>query len=289
MRRTAKRWLAMLLCMVLLLSNMSFPAYAEAVDGEPAGQIAPVPAEETGEEATAEPAGRIAPVEEPARPEADGEGQKPTPVTADMGTNWTAGTYEVTGDVRIENRIAIAGKVTLNLTSGKFTAAHGIYVPDGSELEIFGSGELFAEGYQGNAAIGGNPDAKAGTIYIGGGTITANGGSNAAGIGGGSGENSGYAAITIAGEANVTATGWDEGAGIGAGYDNKNAGSVNIISGTVTANGGEEGGAGIGGGGDEITSSRPFAGIIVMGITGIIIDSILRFIESKAVPWKGKG
>lgn len=32
-----------------------------------------------------------------------------------------------------------------------------------------------------------------------------------------------------------------------------------------------------------------FAGIIVMGITGIIIDSILRFIESKAVPWKGKG
>ena len=264
MRRTAKRWLAMLLCMVLLLSNMSFPAYAEAVDGEPAGQIAPVPAEETGEEATAEPAGRIAPVEEPARPEADGEGQKPTPVTADMGTNWTAGTYEVTGDVRIENRIAIAGKVTLNLTSGKFTAAHGIYVPDGSELEIFGSGELFAEGYQGNAAIGGNPDAKAGTIYIGGGTITANGGSNAAGIGGGSGENSGYAAITIAGEANVTATGWDEGAGIGAGYDNKNAGSVNIISGTVTANGGEEGGAGIGGGGDEITSSRPFAGIIVI-------------------------
>lgn len=31
-----------------------------------------------------------------------------------------------------------------------------------------------------------------------------------------------------------------------------------------------------------------FAGIIVMGATGIIIDMILRFIEKKAVPWKGQ-
>ncbi len=31
-----------------------------------------------------------------------------------------------------------------------------------------------------------------------------------------------------------------------------------------------------------------FAGIIVMGATGILIDSILRFIERKVVPWKGK-
>ena len=31
-----------------------------------------------------------------------------------------------------------------------------------------------------------------------------------------------------------------------------------------------------------------FAGIIVMGITGIIIDFVIRLIERKAVPWKGK-
>ncbi len=31
-----------------------------------------------------------------------------------------------------------------------------------------------------------------------------------------------------------------------------------------------------------------FAGIIVMGITGILIDTILRFIERHVVPWKGR-
>ena len=31
-----------------------------------------------------------------------------------------------------------------------------------------------------------------------------------------------------------------------------------------------------------------FAGIIVMGITGIVIDRILKFTEVKLVPWKGK-
>ena len=31
-----------------------------------------------------------------------------------------------------------------------------------------------------------------------------------------------------------------------------------------------------------------FAGIIVMGVTGILIDAILRAIEKAAVPWKGK-
>lgn len=31
-----------------------------------------------------------------------------------------------------------------------------------------------------------------------------------------------------------------------------------------------------------------FVGIFIMGLTGIILDRILRFIESKVVPWKGK-
>jgi taurine transport system permease protein len=31
-----------------------------------------------------------------------------------------------------------------------------------------------------------------------------------------------------------------------------------------------------------------FMGIIVMGITSIILDRVLRLIEFKVVPWKGK-
>lgn len=32
-----------------------------------------------------------------------------------------------------------------------------------------------------------------------------------------------------------------------------------------------------------------FMGIIVMGITGLLLDRLLRFVEKKAVPWKGRG
>ena len=31
-----------------------------------------------------------------------------------------------------------------------------------------------------------------------------------------------------------------------------------------------------------------FVGILIMGITGIILDALLKFIESRLVPWKGK-
>jgi len=210
----------------------------EAAIAETTGEA---PEETTGEEPGEVTKGTIAEVtedqealvftaeEDAAEDEASDENQ-PIPVTADMDTNWAAGTYEVTGDVTIDGRITVLGKVTLNLTSGKLTAVHGIYVPDGSELEIFGSGELFAEGYQGNAAIGGNSNAKAGIIYIGGGVITANGGSNAAGIGGGSGMQDPFTSISIA-NANVTATGWDDGSAIGNGGTDSHKGSVSIASG----------------------------------------------------------
>ena len=36
-----------------------------------------------------------------------------------------------------------------------------------------------------------------------------------------------------------------------------------------------------------LRSDLVFAGIIVMGITGILIDTILRFTEKKLIPWKG--
>jgi taurine transport system permease protein len=31
-----------------------------------------------------------------------------------------------------------------------------------------------------------------------------------------------------------------------------------------------------------------FMGIIIMGITGLLLDRCIRFIEKKVVPWKGK-
>ena len=37
-----------------------------------------------------------------------------------------------------------------------------------------------------------------------------------------------------------------------------------------------------------LRSDVVFAGIIVMGITGILIDRVLRELEKRLVPWKGK-
>jgi taurine transport system permease protein len=31
-----------------------------------------------------------------------------------------------------------------------------------------------------------------------------------------------------------------------------------------------------------------FIGIIIMGITGILLDKSIRFVENRVVPWKGK-
>ncbi|MNC66289.1 putative aliphatic sulfonates transport permease protein SsuC [compost metagenome] len=31
-----------------------------------------------------------------------------------------------------------------------------------------------------------------------------------------------------------------------------------------------------------------FVGIIIMGLTGVLIDMLLRAVERKVVPWKGK-
>ena len=77
------------------------------------------------------------------------------------------------------------------------------------------------------------------------GTLTANGGTNGAGIGGGSGKDG--KDITISG-GTVTANGGTYGgAGIGGGSGG-NGSTIIIKNSTITANGGQHGGAGIGGG-----------------------------------------
>ena len=109
------------------------------------------------------------------------------------------------------------------------------------------AGSLTATGGFNSAGIGGGYLGDGKNITITGGTVTATGGSSGAGIGGGregKGEN-----ITIKG-GTVTATGNEDGAGIGGGSSGSGE-NITITGGEVTASGGDnwdDCGAGIGGG-----------------------------------------
>ena len=129
----------------------------------------------------------------------------------------------------------------------------GIEVGEGKTLTIKGDGVLTAQGAiettSAGAGIGGQVEEACGNIVIESGTVTAIGGENAAGIGGGgrwnasSGGNGGNVVIN---GGTVTATGGSNGAGIGGGQF-ANGGILTINGGTVLAEGGENA-AGIGGG-----------------------------------------
>ena len=115
-------------------------------------------------------------------------------------------------------------------------------------------GSLTATGGFNGAGIGGGFGGSGSNITIEGGEITATGGFDGAGIGGGykgSGSN-----ITIS-DGEVTATGGGAGAGIGGSYKGSGSG-ITIEGGKVTAQG-DTGGAGIGGGykgsGSDVTIS----------------------------------
>ena len=115
-------------------------------------------------------------------------------------------------------------------------------------------GSLTAEGGGWAAGIGGSDGKGTNNIIISGGTVTAEGGNYGAGIGSGGGSYDGGDHITITG-GTVNATGGAWGAGIGGGYGD-DSDHITITGGTVTAEGGNYG-AGIGGGyggvGDHIT------------------------------------
>jgi hypothetical protein len=124
-----------------------------------------------------------------------------------------------------------------------------LYVPEGTAVTIDdsggGDGVLDAAGGFIGAAIGGGRSGQAvGAITLAGGTVIAQGGRSAAGIGGGYHSIGGT--ITIGG-GTVNATGGQGSPGIGAGEGGDDSVTVTIISGTVTATGGVCG-AGIGGG-----------------------------------------
>ena len=102
---------------------------------------------------------------------------------------------------------------------------------------------MTATGGENAAGIGGGNNGSGGTVTIHGGNVTASGGFYAAGIGGGKGGSGGT--ITIHG-GNVTATCGSLAAGIGGGWKGS-GGTITIHSGSVTATGGQDA-AGIGGG-----------------------------------------
>ena len=106
-------------------------------------------------------------------------------------------------------------------------------------------GSLKAEGGTGAAGIGGSENNGTNNITISGGTVKAIGGPQSAGIGGGNGGGGDH--ITITG-GTVTAEGGPGGAGIGSGGDGDGGSHITITGGTVNAIGGYWG-AGIGGGG----------------------------------------
>ncbi len=184
-----------------------------------------------------------------------------TLLTADsVVTDWTAGWYVVEGTVNLPSRVNVTGEVHLILKNGcHLNANQGIQVETGNSLTIYAQseeesrmGRLTATGGNQVAGIGGGEQGASGSITINGGAVTATGGKSGAGIGGGykgAGQN-----ITIHG-GTVTATGGEDGAGIGGGFEGAGEG-ITINGGTVTATGGSSG-AGIGGGfwgaGEKIT------------------------------------
>ncbi|MBQ1852393.1 MAG: Cna B-type domain-containing protein [Lachnospiraceae bacterium] len=179
-------------------------------------------------------------------------------------TTWTSGWYVVEpynnsgsgNEISIGSRVTLSANSTVNLIlkdGVKLKVTSGITVPKGCTLNIYAqsTGSDMGQLYTGsnnvarnNAGIGGT-GSGAGAITINGGKITAYGGSNSAGIGGGRYDNGG--AVTINGGAVNAYGGSSGGAGIGGGRHG-NGGTITINGGVVNAYGGSEYGAGIGGG-----------------------------------------
>ena len=153
----------------------------------------------------------------------------------------------------IENgaKVILILKGENTLRSGESRA--GLQVPEGATLEIKGEGSLTANGGLYASGIGGGHRGSGGTITISGGVVTANGNAGGAGIGGGAGGSGGTIAI-FGGE--VTANGSANASGIGGGRDSS-GGTITISGGEVTATGGS---SGIGGGNNNTEGKLTLTG-----------------------------
>ena len=178
----------------------------------------------------------------------------PDNVIDEATDSFVTGWNVVEGTVEFESRIVLPKDVNLILANGAtLTAKKGITVAEDGDFAIYAQSNDAAtrgmlvvpnsvEGYK--PGIGSDKDKSCGNISVYGGTVVAQGGMYAAGIGGGD-SGSSCGALTIYGGM-VTAIGGAYGAGIGTGY-NSDCGDITIYDGIVTAQGGYEA-AGIGSG-----------------------------------------
>jgi len=155
------------------------------------------------------------------------------------GTSSGHGNYYITESQTIDYQLEVSGDINLILMDGVTltidpSAGSGIYVHDDSSLTIWGgekgTGTIVAAGKNGGAGI---RVGATGSLTVNGGMIRANGGYNAAGIGGANGEAG--CNITVNG-GYVYAAGGENGAGIGGG-NGGNASNILITGGTVSSYG----------------------------------------------------
>ncbi|TDQ40392.1 putative repeat protein (TIGR02543 family) [Aureibacillus halotolerans] len=147
----------------------------------------------------------------------------------------------------------------------------GVAVEGDAKLVISGEGSLVAQGGIGAAGIGGSPYGNTGTIEIEEGTITALGGGDSGVFSGGAGIGSGRlgstSEITLHGGF-IRAEGASGGAGIGGGALGDNA-MITINEGVIHAIG-SNGGAGIGGGGGAESDTINIHGGRITAIGGYL-------------------
>ncbi|MDR1346327.1 MAG: YDG domain-containing protein [Bacteroidales bacterium] len=181
----------------------------------------------------------------------DGDGWSFASSTVTITDN---GNYTINGSTTT-NRIRVNPGITANITlsdvSINVSATPGTcaFDMDGATVTLMLTGSNVLR--SGSSHAGLQVLNSAILTIAGTGSLAANGGSNAAGIGGNTSSGSQNTGITING-GTVIATGGSAGAGIGGGMGNMNyntmCGTITINSGTVTANGGSYGAAGIGNG-----------------------------------------
>ena len=175
-------------------------------------------------------------------------------INADSGQTASVTLSGVNIDVRDKGKAAVSttgeGNVSIELNGGSTLRSGyehaGLEKNNGGSLTIADedkNGKLTAWGGQQGAGIGGGSGKDGSNIFITGGGVNASGGLAAAGIGGGLGGNGSN--ITISG-GKVGATNGLNGAGIGGGQHGSGS-NITISGGEVNASGGKNG-AGIGGG-----------------------------------------
>ena len=187
-----------------------------------------------------------------------GQTYQSSPTMTALGTESSADVYKMTGAGEIpDGKTVVLSGVTIS--SGSITCSGN------ANIILLGDNTVSAAQNQAAIKIGGSGT----TLTItGSGSLTAQGGQSAAGIGT---DRNGTGGNIVINGGTVTATGGKFGAGIGTGRaqsGSSTCGDITINGGTVTATGGSNGGAGIGTGLSITSGGRNTCGAITIG-TGV--------------------